>query len=363
VGLEGCIINQLRADSSVGRAESLYLSGRGFESLSAHILTIIDIVMKKSSHTRVSFILPTRNRPEFVREALNGARKYVTAQDELLVIDASKDDQTQKVVKQFKDIVTGYFRTTDISEGHKINIGILNSQGRIIKPITDDDAIVPSGLKKAIETLDTDETLDALQCGGESYLFNEKTKKFDFCGYARIPSDIHIQHDFFGLMLNNCCHPGLLFKRRVLPLIGLYDKDFVVADLDIMSKMIKAQVSFKYLDVCIFHHIQYKHSSELQDLNIGRDKVKIGFSLPQLDAAFWEEPICIKKALQLKESRENTGFVWLLKNAYQLKASLPGRMILRGIGFFIREKKISNVTNTHLIPTQRTPAHWTGKYW
>ena len=30
------IITDKRADSSVGRAESLYLSGRGFESLSAH---------------------------------------------------------------------------------------------------------------------------------------------------------------------------------------------------------------------------------------------------------------------------------------------------------------------------------------
>ncbi len=129
------------------------------------------------SNIRVSYIIGSKNRAKFLKKSLQNIREFITKQDELIVIDGGSTDGTKALVAQNKDIITYFESEKDYGEAHALNKGILCSKGKYIKFLADDDYIYPEAMRYAISVLEKNPDIDALQCGGEAYVFNEKTKK------------------------------------------------------------------------------------------------------------------------------------------------------------------------------------------
>lgn len=311
----------------------------------------------------MAFILPTRNRPEFVDQTLNAAQHYVKANDELIVVDGSKDNKTATVVRKYKNVVTKYLRTSDIGEGHKMNIGILNSTAEIIKPISDDDVVYPKALAYAIKILQHDDELDVLQCGGEGYRYRPENQSQEFLFYEQVPRQLTIGSNFNAVLQYVPCHLGLIYKRRILPIVGLYDTTFVTTDVNYMARFIKSNVVFKYLDVCLYRHIQYAHSTELYSTAVNQDRTRIGLYLPDLNSALSIDTVAVCEALGLPPRPANIGYVWgikLLNYARQFTLTAP---FLSLLGFTVTPIRNLFVKPITLPPPPARKTTWTGKYW
>jgi glycosyltransferase involved in cell wall biosynthesis len=319
--------------------------------------------MEEILKKRVAFILPTRNRPDFVDQTLKAAQKYVRSSDELIVVDGSKDNKTAAVVKKYKKIVTKYLRTSDIGEGHKMNIGILNSTAEIIKPISDDDVVYPKPLDSAIKALQKDPDLDVLQCGGECYRYRPQDKTQEFLFYEKVPRRVTIGSNFNAVLQYVPCHLGLIYKRRILPIVGLYDTTFVTTDVNYMARFIKSNVVFKYLDICLYRHIQYAHSTELYGSAVNRDRTRVGLYLPDFNSALSIDTRAVCDALGLPPQPANVGYIWCIKLLNYVRQNTLIAPVLIAIGFVI--ERIRNVFIGPILESfpPRQKVTWTGKYW
>lgn len=215
-----------------------------------------------NSKIRVSFILATKNRAKYLSKAIKNIREFITRQDELIIIDGGSTDGTKKLIAENRDIITYFESEKDYGEGHALNKGILNSRGRYIKFMADDDYIYPEAMKYAISVMEKNPHIDALQCGGEAYQYNEKTKKKELLFYEQVSRNVKIANDFMHVTTFCPCGLGLIIKRNIISKAGLFDTSFQASDLNYISNLIKCGANFKYLNVNLFKHINYTHSGE-----------------------------------------------------------------------------------------------------
>lgn len=212
--------------------------------------------------TRVSYILVTKNRAKYLKKSIQNIREFITKKDELIIMDGGSTDGTLRLLKENKDIITYFESEKDFGEAHALNKAILRSKGAYIKTLTDDDYIYPQAMKYAISILEKNPDIDALQCGGESYIYNEKTKKEEILFYEQVFPDIKIANDLLHITKYCPCGLGLILTHKIISRAGLFDVSFRATDLSYISKLIQCRANFKYLNVSLYKHINYMHSGE-----------------------------------------------------------------------------------------------------
>lgn len=117
---------------------------------------------------KVSVIIPTYNRPETVKRAINSVFKQTYQGFEIIIVDDSPNDETQKIVGQFKDERIKYIKTEDVKEGsasaRKRNTGVknINQSSKYVAFLDDDDEYLPSFLEDTIKELDNKKDLGAV---------------------------------------------------------------------------------------------------------------------------------------------------------------------------------------------------------
>jgi len=104
---------------------------------------------------KVSVIIPTYNRAEFLRSAIESALTQTYTDLEIIVSDDKSTDHTKEVVRSFIDERTKYIR----NKGKKgvsaaRNSAILASKGEYIAFLDDDDEWFPDKLQRQVEVLD-----------------------------------------------------------------------------------------------------------------------------------------------------------------------------------------------------------------
>jgi glycosyltransferase involved in cell wall biosynthesis len=105
--------------------------------------------------SRVTVAIPTRNRADFLREAIQSVLDQTWQDFEILVSDNASTDDTSEVVAGFKDPRIRYYR-------HSQNIGMTANfrsavemvHTEFVATLPDDDLFLPSHLQNAIEALD-----------------------------------------------------------------------------------------------------------------------------------------------------------------------------------------------------------------
>lgn len=310
----------------------------------------------------VSYILPTMNRAKYVDLALDSAKKFITDEDELIVVDGSKNDETEKVVKKYHFLNLIYIRSNDRNEAHASNVGLLRASGEIIKPISDDDFFYPDSLLQAILILKKNQLVDAVQCGGEAY--RETNSGLELLFNEKIPRDVTIASDFNGLLRYAPCQLGLIFKRKLLPLLGIFDTSFTATDINIMSRMILLKINFKYLDLCIYRHIQYAHSTELNTVKLDLDRARVFLNTYAFQSALTVNTANLCTALGFTNSTRDQGYVWTIKLLNYLRNSFLGGAIFTCMNFvisFTRDVYIKHSVGS--CEPIAAKSKWSGKMW
>lgn len=236
-----------------------------------------------SKEKRVSYIISTKNRVDYLDRTLLNVREFIAPEDELIIIDGGSHDATPQIVEKYRDIVTLFCSEPDCGEAHGFNKGVFLAKGKWIKPITDDDYFYPDAVKYAVSILEKYPDLDAIQCGGEGYEENSLTKKMELVTYLCLPSGYSIM-DINNIYRFIPCGLGLFIKRDCFAKVGLFNTSYRMIDVEYMSKLILAKADFKYLNVKLYRHMTYTHSGQNQHYDSHRDHARI-----LIRHRFWED--------------------------------------------------------------------------
>jgi glycosyltransferase involved in cell wall biosynthesis len=200
---------------------------------------------------RISYIISTRNRAQYLDAALQNVRQFLTPQDELIIIDGASTDETREVAKKHSDIIDVFESGPDVGEAHGDNKGILRSRGEIIKLLTDDDYFYPEAMKQAVSVMESHPEIEALQCGGVMYKVDPATGEERF--YTTFRKRPHDSSPPYVTM-------GLFMRRSLVARVGLLDTNSRFVDLEYHPRILQSGATFRYLNVKLYRHTLRLHS-------------------------------------------------------------------------------------------------------
>jgi len=102
---------------------------------------------------KISVIIPTYNRADFLREAIDSVLAQTYREFELLVIDDGSTDHTRDVIAMYGKQLTSHFQENrGVSSAR--NLGIRVSQGEYIALLDSDDRWLPQKLERQIAIME-----------------------------------------------------------------------------------------------------------------------------------------------------------------------------------------------------------------
>jgi glycosyltransferase involved in cell wall biosynthesis len=87
---------------------------------------------------RISVIIPTYNRADWILRALESVIKAVEYGDEIIVIDDGSNDDTEIVLEKYKHVIQ-YIKTDNGGAGRARNIGVKIAANPLISFLDSDD--------------------------------------------------------------------------------------------------------------------------------------------------------------------------------------------------------------------------------
>ncbi len=199
------------------------------------------------SPKRISYVLITKNRANFVHATLTMCRELVGPEDELIIIDGGSNDGTKEVVVKYKDVVDIFVSEPDRSGRDAYNKGILLAKGRYIKQIADEDIFYRDAMDRAAEVMDAHPEVDMLICGGTKEKMGAVTTIWHPSGinYGKSPEDV--------FRYRGAANVGHFVRRKAHAYAGLFPLNFN-ADNAYVLEFITHGAVVKFCRLKMYHH-------------------------------------------------------------------------------------------------------------
>jgi glycosyltransferase involved in cell wall biosynthesis len=226
---------------------------------------------------KVSVIIPTYNRAEFLRSAIESALKQTFTDLEIIVSDDGSTDNTQVVVKSFEDKRIKYVR----NEGNKgpsgtRNTAILASEGEYIAFLDDDDVWLPEKLKSQVNLLD--QSLPNI-CGVYSnrLMINKSNGKI----VSTNPGTDKLKGNLlYQLAIKSPIHTStVLIRKKCLDEVGLFNETISYMEDRDMWIRLSIKWDFEYINEPLtkaYFHSNGHLSQNLKGQTEGREKLLEG---------------------------------------------------------------------------------------
>ena len=129
-----------------------------------------------------SIIIPTRNRSELLKEAINSVLGQLYDDWELIVVDDGSTDNTRSVVFSFQDARIIYFYQNWSERSTARNLGISKSTGEYTLFLDDDDYLLSNHLSVFKDALDSSKSLFIYRTGyfKEDHMTRTRTKTTNY---------------------------------------------------------------------------------------------------------------------------------------------------------------------------------------
>jgi len=170
---------------------------------------------------KVSVIIPTYNRAKLLPRAVNSVLNQTFKDFELIIVDDASTDNTEEVVRRYKDHRIKYIRhKTNKGISISTNEGINKSKGQYIAFQDSDDEWLPEKLKKQMEIITCESNIGVVYTG---YIRISPTKKDYLPSKEVIRKNGNLHHDL--LRENFIAKPTTLIPKKVLDEVGLFDEN------------------------------------------------------------------------------------------------------------------------------------------
>ena len=194
---------------------------------------------------KVSVVIPTHNRSEFLRLAIGSVLGQTFQDFEIIVVDDASSDNTNAVVSHFRDPRIRYFcHQTNQGVAAARNTGILNSTGEYVAFLDDDDEWLPRKLERQIEFI-------AAQSERVGCVYSGSIEVDRLSGKIRdlvVPAERGNIHD--ALSSSSCVGPtsAVLVRKSCFEKVGLFDVNLQYSeDYDMWVRLSK-EYHFEFVE-------------------------------------------------------------------------------------------------------------------
>ncbi|MFH1893699.1 MAG: glycosyltransferase [Candidatus Zixiibacteriota bacterium] len=111
------------------------------------------VTTSEVDYGKVSIIIPTYNRAEYLEEAIESALNQTYQNCEIIVCDDASTDDTAAVLKKFENSITVLKHQTNRGVSAALNTCIRSSDGEYISWLSSDDVYMPEKVQTEIEFL------------------------------------------------------------------------------------------------------------------------------------------------------------------------------------------------------------------
>jgi glycosyltransferase involved in cell wall biosynthesis len=214
--------------------------------------------------SKVSVIIPTHNRAEFLRSAITSVLNQTFQDFEIIIIDDASKDHTQEVIANFNDtrIKVIHNQVSKGAAGAR-NIGIMNSNGEYTAFLDDDDEWLPEKLK--IQTCLLDDSPPEVGGVYTGYFEREKVgERVSICN----PGVTGLSKDNF------ITTSSVLLRRECFEKCGLFDESMPTnSDYDMWIRISK-KFSFKIIENALVKYCIHENG-----LTLNHKKKAIGLEI------------------------------------------------------------------------------------
>lgn len=182
---------------------------------------------------KISVIIPTYNRADLLKEAVDSVLAQTYQDFELLIIDDGSTDHTRELLVSYETHVTYLFQENrGVSNAR--NLGIRSSTGQYITLLDSDDLWLPSKLEQQVTVMEQDPNLQL--CHTEETWIRR--------GVRVNPKK---KHQKYGGYIFPCCLPlcvispsSVMIRRMLFDEVGYFDEELPACeDYDLWLRITK----------------------------------------------------------------------------------------------------------------------------
>jgi len=213
---------------------------------------------EKTNNPTVSVIIPTYNRAKFLPRAVNSVLNQTFKDFELIIVDDASTDNTEEVVKTFKDSRIKYVKHR-INKGGAAarNTGIKTSRGEYVAFLDDDDEWFKDKLEMQVKKFkDSSENVGLIYA--HLYWVDQSSKEILVRNTPTLKGNVYKES------LAGCiCTPSVaLIKREVFVKSGLFDETLPSGQDGDMWIRISKFYEFDYVPKFLAN--RYVHGKQIQ---------------------------------------------------------------------------------------------------
>jgi glycosyltransferase involved in cell wall biosynthesis len=227
----------------------------------------------------VSVILPTYNRVELLRRAINSVLAQTYPDWELIIWDDGSTDTTGEIVRSYHDERIKYFFDKNHGVAHARNRAIEVSHGKYLAFLDSDDEWVDEKLAVQVDILNTHSQIEVLFSDFMDIIESTQEKYRAFEQYSSVMKllDVEqVEHNLFifkGGLLESLtvedfiATDSVFIRRELLERIGPFNEELRnLEDFELWWRMGLAGLCFAYIDKVYL--TRYKPSGSLSSPSI-----------------------------------------------------------------------------------------------
>jgi len=208
----------------------------------------------KTEKTLISIVIPTYNRPELLKKAIQSVLDQTYTNFEIIIIDDSSTKDNEKNIKSFNKKNIIYIKNkTRKGGGYSRNIGIKKAKGEFIAFLDDDDEWMPQKLEKQLKAFNSPK-LGIVVC----YSLD---KRYDRVRISKPPENV--DHKYLLKSFNLSSTSTYMVKKETLDKVGYFDTKLPSAqEYDLALRITKYYTVKTVPEILMIQHASKNQISE-----------------------------------------------------------------------------------------------------
>lgn len=199
----------------------------------------LQIIKSPVDYGKVSIIIPTYNRGQYLEEAIESALSQTYQNCEVIVCDDGSTDNTLFLLEKYRDKITLVKHKNNKGVSAALNSCINMSNGKYLSWLSSDDIYVKNKIEMEVEYLSTHTRVDMVY--SDFYYLDKYSQIIERAHVTPLSKGNEIAELFQRNPINGC---SVLFYKKCINKVGLFDEN----------------IGGKYgygADTCMWHKIAY----------------------------------------------------------------------------------------------------------